>query len=632
MNRLLSLHPSFDALSAHSDRLDLSAPRSRVGRHIDSCGECRGTLEEIRALGDAAREMATAEAPADLWERIARSAASRSSSETASAPPPALADVAPKQASSRAGGWAQERPSTGAWVGAIVAVAAALTALVAWPGGRSLQAVGVSRLTFSPSRPVPGGVLTVRYRPAGTMKGATRLVLVGEWVAPRVIGAYYRFPALMDSMAPFRLAADGMYEAQVRLPSDFLGASLAVSDDAGHGDMDGYRPWQVVGGAKDGRPSLASLLASIGSYRQVSGLGASREPRQSFEPADSLKRHFPSHPAGWAYSRPAAGRGSLVDRLIGYFQSSEKRYLALNDALWPRTDLDAERLHDMAVFAFAIEEPREAGRWVRRLVREHPEDPRALGDLLASLHAVELTQPPSLADSIRPWLPLLDSLYAHTGRPSEDAHAALNLARRYADSSTIALWERRVERTSRFLYWYPQFDTDETARRAAGAGWAQATASTCQVPPGKFSVRGLGGDWVSACQREQTFAFTFRAKSALLDGNAAAARSLADSAITAAFGWQSCASYYGAYVTRARASLDLGDTLGSTRDLITYASIGPAARPASDSARRWLGPRFDDAKFTAAADSARTVYRACVDTKKKAEARKRQEEQAQAHQ
>jgi hypothetical protein len=305
--------------------------------------------------------------------------------------------------------------------------------------------------------------------------------------------------------------------------------------------------------------------------------------------------------------------------------------VALNDALWPRTDLDAERLHDMAVFAFAIAEPREAGRWVRRLVREHPEDPRALGDLLASLHAVELTQPPALADSIRPWLPMLDSLYAHSGQPDEDANAAWILAVRYADAPTIALWERRAARRGRFQYWDSQFDMDETMRRESAAVWSRATSSRCEVPPGKFSIREVGEDWVSACQRQQVLAFAFRARSALLDGDAALARRLADSAITSSFAWQSCASFYGAYLTRARAALTLADSAGARRDLVTYGSFVNWTGAARDSARRWLGPRFDDAKFTAAADSARTVYRACVD-KKKTEARRRQEEQAQAHQ
>ena len=64
------LHPAFDALSAYADLTELDGARSRVGRHVARCAQCREVVTEIRGLGQAAREAETEGAPSGLWSRI----------------------------------------------------------------------------------------------------------------------------------------------------------------------------------------------------------------------------------------------------------------------------------------------------------------------------------------------------------------------------------------------------------------------------------------------------------------------------------------------------------------------------------------------------------------------------------
>ena len=58
--------------SAHADRSDTEAARTKVSRHVAGCETCRATVEEIRALGVAARQSAAPGAPAGMWDRIQR--------------------------------------------------------------------------------------------------------------------------------------------------------------------------------------------------------------------------------------------------------------------------------------------------------------------------------------------------------------------------------------------------------------------------------------------------------------------------------------------------------------------------------------------------------------------------------
>ena len=260
-------HPDFDALSALADQDDAAAARSRTGRHVARCAVCRAEVAEIRALGHAARSWEAEPVADELWERIRVAATDQRASPDSTRDATKAMDVQPTH-----------RPHTARWLppsfanrprmrrilgGAGILVALAVVAL--WPSRASLDATGTSRLTFTPGRPVPGGMMTVRYRPARWFEGAPTLVLAGRFVKPTTEPreSFVRARDGLDSLGTLRLMADGSYEARIRLPIDFLGVQMAVFDPSGTAsDRDGDDLWMAIGGTRGGAPSLTSLIAS----------------------------------------------------------------------------------------------------------------------------------------------------------------------------------------------------------------------------------------------------------------------------------------------------------------------------------------------------------------------------------
>ncbi len=592
MNVLLDrLHPSFEALSAHSDLSDVGRASSRIARHVARCEQCAAVVAEIRALGDAAREEVLGAPPPELWSHIEAAA-----EDGTRLPPQPLSDRTRRLRFSISRS------------GVLLAAAAALLVLLAWPGDRRLQASGTSRLTFSPSRPVPGGTLIVRYRPLSSLKAQPRLVLVGRTLtSPQEVQWMQR---LGDSVASLEPRADGMFEARVRLPESFTGMSVSVSDSVGNEiDADGYTPWLVLSGTRDGKASLTSLLAALPVSSYAYGPDDARNPKQGASVSDSLRRYFPDYPAGWINSRSDKS-ASAIERLIAYFQTAERRYQRFYEALWPRKNLDAERMHEMVMFANAISEPDEVNRWARRLALEHPEDPRALDDLVIALHQVELKEPPALADSMRAWLPVMERVYDRGPHRVADGYAVRQFATRYGDSATVARWGKRTLDT--FLrYWDSTYVTSPSLRVAAERQWLEALRTPCALPRGKFPMSNVFGSWLRICERDRSFGFTFLARARLLDGDPRSAREFSDSALATRPG-QACGRWYAAYLAATRADLALADTQTAFGHLATVAGFWPDRRVIRDSARVLLGARFHQSEFDLAADSARRVYIVCA--------------------
>jgi hypothetical protein len=458
-------------------------------------------------------------------------------------------------------------------------------------------------------------MMTVRYQPIASLKGASHLVLIGHWSGrPGALG--FRRSFIADSIGALLPRPDGSYEARVQLPKDFLAVRMAVTDSAaGELDFDGSELWSAIGGTRDGKPSLQSLLTVAEGLPRVTGYYDPSippiQPRQSVRPADSLRKYFPDHPAGWAYSHQIAGQGSALDRLISFFQSAERKYLVFYERLWPQRAVDAERLHDMFVFANTISEPGEANKWARRLATEHPDDPRAFMDLLEALHQVELQEPPALADSIRPWFPVLDRVFQSASLSPYDSYGIVAFARRYADSATVEKWTRRADGAQRMRSWGREYETSPRLRAEAESEWRRVVAEPCVRETGKYPLGAPFGDWLFDCQRERVSAFSGLARARLLAGDAAGARRYADSSIATPVGVGSCGRYYNDYFTGAKASLLLGDTATAMRDLANSATWGQ--KRTIDTASKWLGGRYDSVAFKAATDSARMVFRACYD-------------------
>jgi hypothetical protein len=595
------VHPTFDALSTHADRSDLESAGSRVATHVARCTSCREIVAEIRALGVAARAVPPRTAPAYLAARITAAASSRV--ETPLEP----ADL-PRARSAPTG-----RPKTvGLAAASLIALVVALLAL--WPRPDTLEAAGPTRLTFAPARPLPGGRLVVRYRPTASLDSVTALVLVGRFTRPvglneRPITG--RSSLLADSLAVMVRDRDGSFVATVRLPADFLGMEVGVVDPARDAyDIDGHVPWLVIAGLPSGGPSLAALLAAQDVRREWFGASEAARPRQRVDAADSLKRHFPAHPAGWAFTRSYGMTRGRFD-FLRFFQSAERKYASLFDELWPSQNLDAERLHDMVVFARNIGEPGEALRWARRLAQEHPEDPRALADLAGALHELELESFPAAADSIRQAISALDRTFRASPPPQAGFDVAFRLATAYGDSATKAQWyDRGVE----VGFVEPRRSADRSGPRVAGA-WRrirEESARACVLPPARFPLGVSVERWTERCELFRGLALSRLSTELLEQGSPRAALATADSGVVALRRAGVCVTSR-AERPRALAALALGDTVAAARDL-ALASVGDPATAAAqrDTARLRLGARYDESAFRRLADGAAEAQAACV--------------------
>jgi hypothetical protein len=626
MSVLLSgFHPSFDALSAHADLSDIDGSRTRVGRHVVRCASCSQVVEEVRKLGEAARAIEQPSAPARLRSRIESAARGSASPRLTPAHEASSYDAAPfrdaphlRPTCTPAPG---RRSRTVVGVG-LAALAAAMITVLVWPRSSGLQAANTSRLTFSPGRPLPGGTMTVRYQPAPWFKGASRLILIGRFTRPaghnlQLIGSL--FSGFGDSLATLRPSADGTFEGRVTLPTDFLAVSLVVVDSSGEGrDLDGWNPWLAIGGTSTQEPSLDALLAAVEMPARFFSSAESEAPRQSAVAADSLRKYFPDHPSGWAYSRTYGRERGRFD-LIRFFQNAQHRYSVVDAELWGKTDLDAERLHDMVVFANNISEPAEAMKWAGRLAREHPEDPRALDDLAGALHEIELREPPHLSDSIRPWLPVLDRAYTASGAPLLRYSHVLSLADAYGDSATKVLWRHRSLDA--------RMQVEPVLYSSATASWEQdrlaamtrsAARTSCERPVGRYPLYETLRDWRQRCDRDRRFAYGFLSALALQQGNARQALVEADSAIAAVPQRDLCAPTWG-YLQHGMASLAVGDTARAETDFVRWgAYYPPSSSIASDRARTHLGARFNEERWLARSDSAHRVAMACLQAQRAA--------------
>ncbi|MES2179524.1 MAG: hypothetical protein V4550_16815 [Gemmatimonadota bacterium] len=492
--------------------------------------------------------------------------------------------------------------------------AAATIAVVVWPRGGGLQASAVQRLTLSPATNTPGSIVTVRYTPAPWFRAAPRLVLVGLYSGPATTNRRARLwdVRVGDSLATLLPTRDGVYEGHLTLPATFLSVQLSVTDSLGEDfDMDGAFPWGAIARGADGKPTLAALLAANETFAEPDASSAPARVNPRVNVPDSLKKYFPDHPAGWAHASYGTKREGLA-RFIDFFESAERRYASFENKLSVVPSLDAERLHDMAIFAWRIEEPARAEFWVKRLVREHPEDPRVFVDLGRALHEIELREPRGLADSIRAWLPVLDSLYRRSPQRLGNSDA-MSLVERYADAETKKLWEARFlesEAGDFHYYWGMDARPDDARDPSIVQRIRAKVAQSCTRPAGRFPLYGEESSLERGCRNERGFGYRSLAYLALVRGEPRASLAYSDSSVAMMASPACVAGRSSAMAVRARANLALGDTSAAERDLAR--AYGPYSPQGSrDSVRIALGARFNEARWTVLTDSTRRLVAAC---------------------
>ena len=591
---LAVLHPTFDALSAYADLTELDGARTRVGRHVARCAQCTGVVTEIRGLGAAARESETEGAPDGLWARVeaATVKAAMKDAKPRETPLPVGVpwEVAPSLRPTRH--WPIPIKRSLVRIGGGLAVAAAALIAVALGTGRTpaLLASAPSRLTMTPFRPAPGSMVHVRFNPTPKLAAYDKLVLVGQYLAgtKRGMSDFY-FGGNYDSLATLRRAADGAMVGDFTVPSDFKAASIVIVDPSGRKyDADGMYSWILVGGDRQGRPALNSLLAAI-SLDALYGSPARARV------LDTLQRYFPEHPAGFATAKHYRNEGMFAD-ILKFFQGAERKYLAFNSNLEKQPSLDANRLAAMVDFAYEIQEPAEAAKWTRRLVREHPRDPRALPAYARMVHEIELREPP--ADSLRPYLPLLDTLFGLAGNGG-DASYGYGLVGHYGDPAMQRRWTLRSlqGRQALNLNIDHKLLADREIRQQAESTLRAGLVGRCNLP--RWMARG----WLPEqrreryCQSQRAGALATLSDIARLDGQTSHALALADSALTL-FGSTGTCWVEDGHRARGEALLARGDTLSAARELaFAYRNDNWQSIDALKAVVKRLGAAVDDAKW-----------------------------------
>ena len=604
------LHPTFEALSACADRDGSDSARSRVGRHVARCAACGAVVEEIRALGTAARALDGAGAPVALWARIERAAQRAAGAEGVPRETPAPGavpwELAPSLKPTRHWPIPTKRSLARVGGGLLVAAAALIAVLLASGHPRSLLANAPSRITMTPFRPAPGSVVHVRFAPPPKLAGAERLVLAGQYLTDsRRAPSDFYFGGRYDSLATLRRAADGAMVGDFTVPTDFKAVSIVVMDTSGqHYAADGLHSWLLVGGDRRGRPVLASLLAAL----SVNALYGS--PAQA-SVLDTLQRYFPDHPAGFATADHYRGEGVFGD-LLKFFQGAERKYVSFNSRLERMPSLDADRISAMIQFAYHIQEPAEAAKWTRRLVHEHPDDPHALTAYARLVHEVELKEPP--ADTIRRYLPLLDSLLMRGG--AGDMSEAYGLVQHYGDPAMQRRWVLQWLKHSGGPVVSQNFEhkwlQDGEIRAQAALSLRIGLASNCDLP--RWMARGWvpSGRRARYCDNAHARALASLSEIALLDGRVPQALALADSSLTLSATAGYCEGSSG-HMARGRALLARADTLAAAREF--------AMAPGSDNWRsidahaaivKQLGASVSGATWSSLDSMARVETSRCV--------------------
>ena len=608
---LNALHPAFESLSAFADAPATPAARSHVARHVARCAVCRAVVADIRAMGEAVRTSAVESVPGGIWSRIERAVAqgAQDGAKPRETPAPDAApwEAAPSLRPTRHIPAPMRRSLVR--IGATLACAAAAMLVVVLVTGRtrSLLASDATRLAFTPFRPAPGALVHVRYNASPKLAGQDRLVLLGQYIndAARVRSDYY-FGGQYDSVATLTRAADGAMVGDFRVPADFRMVSLRVTDPAGRvNEGDGLFSWILIGGDRTGRPSLASLLAGV----SLDMLYGSPERERVL---DTLQKYFPDHPAGFATAKHYRGEGKFSG-LFKLFQGAERKYLYFNAKLDAVAKLDADRIVAMINFARQIEEPAEAAKWTRRLVREHPADPRTLPYFARVVHDVELKEPPR--DSITAYLPLLDSLLVRAGPGAQPDGQARALVNQYGDESMQRRWllralDARMQQGAlvRGLDLGDKWMRDADIRRRSETLLRANLAGSCAMP------RWLSRGWASP-QRKQNYCTSGRAAAlaslsdiALRDGQTAHALALADSAVALVSGGSFCIRTGRA--ERGEALLVSGDTLAAAGEFAkaygfpTWRNIDAAKTIATRLGSVVTGAAFEVMRLRAEADGA----------------------------
>jgi hypothetical protein len=428
------LHPGFDELSAFADRHDVGAARTRTGRHVARCEQCRAIVAEIRAMGAAVRESRVSGAPAGLWVRIER----RLDEGDVTAPPvtleravePTVVNDRETKSAPRPVSRAMQVTKRSALV--LVALVAVSAAVVALDAHRPLAAATPLRLTTDREFAQPGSRITLHYRPIPALAALPSLTV---WMFEPDQHPRWNDPLLVRVGTLQRVSALD-YTGTLAMPNRAPVVMFLVGDSSGliidRTEMRGARmPVAVLAGDSSGRPRLDALVTALGNIR-----GRTDQPVLT-RWATLMREHYPNDPETWILS-DLYRRRTVVDDIVKVFESRERRYYGWHDRLEHRKNVSAVTESMMANIGWELMDTARADFWIARLLRDHPTSSDGAAAWLLRRRDVP-------NDSAAIVLRAFEPIYARADSAIEALYAAASLAQRSGDSSLIQLWNLRAD-------------------------------------------------------------------------------------------------------------------------------------------------------------------------------------------
>lgn len=599
----IGFHPSFDALSAHADRADTDAARSRVGRHVAQCAVCRGTVDEIRALGGAARANEVPGAPAELWARIERGldaeasgSAARDASVERAVPLTVATDVEPKPGTAgekRPVSKAVRRTTLG-----LMLVVAATAAVMAMDAREPLAAATPRRLTTDREFARPGSAIVVHYRPIARLANERTLAV---WMA--VPGRRETlFDQALERAGTLQRVSALDYMGIVVMPDSTPLAAFVVGDSAGE-ILDrtearaGRLPAVVLAADSRGQPRLDALYAALITGRRAP------DSATMFRWAKQMRELYPSEPETWILSDVYTRRGVIGD-IVKFFESRERKYYGWHDRLERRAKVSPDAEMMMANLGWELMDTTRADFWTSRLMRDYPTSPWLPGLWIRRYRDVP-------TDSVAGVLREFEPIFVKAGEPRDVLTRAIALADRSGDSTLARHWHRRLD--PREVSWVLSTELSRMAgdRTALADVRRRLLAALAEADSAEHGGPTLWGRSRRFASYQRQRVLTRLAAVQLIEGDARGAKTALDRIIGASEAESGCPMAE-AMRWRAEASRRLGLMDAARADLAYVVVTGDwRVQVLADSAPAWLGSGYTEISWNSALDAANAFKQKC---------------------
>jgi len=329
-----------------------------------------------------------------------------------------------------------------------------MVGLVLTQRDRAAAAASVGTLSFSPTHPLAGTVVEVHYRPAGHLVGDREVRLRG-----RIRGA--SIPAdRNEQWALLRPRRDGVYVGRFELPAQAAYGVFAVEDTTGERiDPNNGRLWDLRVSEDGSKPGLPALDAEQAEWAPT------HFPR-AHQAALRATELFPRDPLAWSSVLFFADALSTPEEREALLARHRERFADLHVRYEARTTLPERVLRGLTLYAQGVGDSLRFEYWRGRLVKEAPNERRAVQERMATIFGLYWKDQPMRA---------LDSLEVMWKTPESRlpvvGQQALILAQRTGVSELVSRWTVRLLQSpeTRDLAIRTLLDRPEWAPRAMDA-------------------------------------------------------------------------------------------------------------------------------------------------------------------